>query len=77
MIKQRDILGAPRAFFHSANTLFNIRDVLIFATHIEFGVELGGNGATFVFKFGVSKYIGDEETTLAICTMNLLDCLNK
>jgi hypothetical protein len=71
------VVGTPCSFLGSAYASFDIGDVFVFPTDIELRFEIVGNGAAGAFKFGVAKDEGDPEATLAVETVDALECLDE
>jgi hypothetical protein len=55
VFKQHHVVSTMCPLLGSADAPFDIWDVFVFPADIELGFEIGGNGATSAFEFGVAN----------------------
>jgi hypothetical protein len=72
MLERHRVVCATSTFFGGANAPFNVRDVFVLSTYVEFRVQIGGDGATKTFKLGVSKHEGNAEASFGVDVMDAL-----
>ena len=66
VVERGHVIRASNPFFCSADTPFNIGNVLVFAANVEFRLQNCRHIASGAFKFGVTKNICDPKAAFAI-----------
>jgi hypothetical protein len=71
LVEGGDVVGATRSLLHGMDTSFDIWDMFVLSTNVQFRSEVGSYGAPSAFEFAVSKDIGDSETSFLVYAMDI------
>jgi hypothetical protein len=77
VVERSRITHALGAFFCRVNASFNVRDMCIFATNVQFRLEVSGDSAAGAFEFTVSVNVGDAKPSFAAHAADALQSLNE
>jgi hypothetical protein len=69
VVERGDVIGATSPFLEGANAALDVGNVLVFATDVQLGSEIGRDGASGALKFRVAKDISNAETSFAVDTV--------
>jgi hypothetical protein len=66
LVKWSGGVVATGSFLSGPDTSLDVGDVFVLTADVEFTAEVGGDGATGAFKFGVTKDHGDAEAAFTV-----------
>jgi hypothetical protein len=77
VVKGSDVIGATSPFLEGADAALDVRNVLVFATDVQLGPEVGCHSASGALKFRVTEDIRNAEASFAVDAVDTLKSLDK
>ena len=76
-VKGGGIVVAASSLLCGPNTALDIGNVFIFRARVELGAQVGGDGTSWAFEFGVAEDRSDAEAALPMRATDALECAFK